>query len=199
MIPAIHRRSPFTVSSSRMHATRTEVRLAILNVLLVLAGAVLLYFVVGSAGRSSEGRQQEVLALEAEHKALQSRVADLRNLTLRVQSATTTSQEFATGNFLGRTNAFSTMIKNLEELAVKNRLHPTGITYDLKDETNELGWTGVQVKLALEGEYTDLVRFVNSVEKSSIFWIIRGLDVTGDPATGLHLNLAAETYLLPQG
>src|SRR5690348_4960043 len=112
MIPGISRRSPFNVTSSLTRATPTEVRLGIISVLLALACVGLLYFMVGAPGRSPEARQEEVQSLQAEHDALQSRVAELRDLTMRVQSTTKTSQEFATSNFLGRTNAFSMMVKN---------------------------------------------------------------------------------------
>src|SRR5689334_14937186 len=106
MIPGIPPRSPFTITSSLTRATSTEVRLSIVNIVLALACAALLYFVVGAPGRSPEARTEEVKTLQVEHDTLQHRVAELRDLTVRVQSATKTSQEFATGNFLGRTNAF---------------------------------------------------------------------------------------------
>jgi hypothetical protein len=165
----------------------------------VLAAAILglLYFLVRAPGRTPEARQAQIQDLQREQKSLQAEVASLRELTGRVQTATRASQEFATGNFLARTNAFSTMIRDLQEMAAKSGLRPGGVDYQLMGESNELGWTGVTVKLELEGDYSNVVRFINSVEKSKVFWIVRGLDVTGDPSKGLRLNITAETYLLP--
>jgi type IV pilus assembly protein PilO len=197
MISGLSPRSPFIASSSRLKPTQQEIRLRVVNAILGLVVVGLLYFLVQAPGRTPEARQQQLRDLEGQQAALQARVANLRDLTARVQSATRTSQEFASGNFIGRANGFSTMVKNLEELATKSGLHPASINYDLKDESNELGWTGVSVKLSLEGEYTNMVRFINSVERTKIFWIIRSLDVAGNPESGLRLNLAADTYLLP--
>jgi hypothetical protein len=53
------------------------------------------------------------------------------------------------------------------------------------------------VSLSVEGEYTDLVRFLNELEQSDLFWIIEGLEAAGEPDARLRLDLHAETYLLP--
>ena len=190
-------RSPFTASSSRTKPTAAERNLRIVNAALAALAVALLYFLVRAPGRTPEARQAEIQELQHDQKTLQAEVASLRELTARVQMATKASQDFASGNFLARTNAFSTMIKDLQDMAVKSGLRPGNVNFDLMDQSNELGWTGVSVKLALEGDYANVVRFINSVEKSKIFWIIRGLDVTGDPNTGLRLNVTADTYLLP--
>jgi flagellar biosynthesis/type III secretory pathway M-ring protein FliF/YscJ len=197
MMPSLSPHSPFTANSSHTKATQGEVKLRVVNGVLAALVLGLLYFLVSAPGRSPEDRQRQIQELQLEQKKLQSEVASLRELTVRVQSATKASQEFASGNFLARANAFSTMIKDLQDMAVKSGLYPGSVDYELMDKSNELGWTGVTVRLALEGDYPNLVRFINSVEKSKIFWIIRGLDVAGDPANGLRLNVSAETYLLP--
>jgi Tfp pilus assembly protein PilO len=172
-------------------------RLRVMITLLAVAVAGLLYYLLLAPGRSPESRREQLQSLEAEQAQLQARVAELRALTVRVQDATKLSQEFAADNFIGRTNAFSTMVKNLQDLAVKNEVYPSGITYNMLEGTNELGWNGVEVKLSLAGEYADVVRFINSVEKSNVFWIIRGLTVMGGTESRLRLTLTAETYLLP--
>lgn len=191
-------RSPFTASSSHTRPSGAEVKLRMICGVLALTVAGLLYFLVRAPGRTPEARERQIQELQQEQKSLQAEAAQLREMTVRVQSATKASQEFATGNFLARGNAFSTMVKDLQEMAVKSGLRPGDVNFDLMDESNELGWTGVTVKLTLEGEYTGLVKFINSVERSKIFWIIRGMDVAGDPESGLRLNVTAETYLLPE-
>lgn len=197
MIPWLEPASPVLVTSSRLGPSPREVRLKIIIAALLLVSAGLIYYQVQAPGRSPEARQAQVESLESNHRIAQTRLAQLRELTRRVQAATQTGQSFATGNFLGRANAFSTMVRNLEELASENNLQPSNISYRLLDETNELGWTGVEVSLALEGEYSSVVRFINKLEKSKIFWIIRGLNVTGAKNSILRLNLTTETYLLP--
>ncbi|MSO20293.1 MAG: hypothetical protein EXQ56_07470 [Acidobacteria bacterium] len=190
-------RSPFTATSSRLGATRPEIQWKIASAVLTVVCAGLLYFILQAPGRSSEARQAQIQELESQQRTGQARVAELRELTSRVQSATQSGQKFVADNFMGRANAFSSMLKNLEELATQNHLRPSNISYDLLDEKNELGWTAIEVSLSLEGEYADVVRFINKVEKSKIFWIIRGLDVGSAAETGLRMRLTTETYLLP--
>lgn len=197
MIPGLSPSSVTSATSSRTQPTHEELRLRVVNAVLAVAVGGLFYFLLGAPGRTAEARERQIQGLELEQQTLREQVASLRELTSRVQSATKASQDFATSNFLGRGNAFSTMIEDLEDMAVQAGLRPSNVGFELMDQSNELGWTGITVKLTLEGEYSDVVRFINGVEKSEIFWIIRSLNVAGDPATGLRLNITAETHLLP--
>ena len=49
----------------------------------------------------------------------------------------------------------------------------------------------------VDGEYPDMVRFLNQLEQSKLFWIVESLTVSGKVGQKLRLNLQAATYLLP--
>src|SRR5262249_10783664 len=113
---------------------------------------------------------------------------------------TQNEQKFSQANFLSRSNAFSAMLTDLEELASENHLQPSDASYRLNSADNKLGWTNVEVTLDLEGDYPNLVRFLNKLEQSKLFWIVESLDVSGQQSqqgSKLRLNLQAATYLLP--
>jgi hypothetical protein len=48
--------------------------------------------------------------------------------------------------------------------------------------------------MTLEGSYPNLIRFINRMEQSKVFWIIKGMNVGGSNSQGLRLTFQMETY-----
>jgi Tfp pilus assembly protein PilO len=197
MATLLHSASRIAASSSRAEASRTRVRLKAAFAVLMALTAILLLFLFRSSGRTAAERQDEVTRLDAKQRLAQSRIEQLRALKQRVQDATQNEQRFAQGNFLPRSSAFSQMLSDLEKLATANKLQPSDISYRLNEKDNKLGWTNVGVSLQIEGDYSSLVRFLNQLEQSKLFWIIEGLEVSGQLGEHLRLTMQASTYLLP--
>ena len=158
---------------------------------------VLLFFLFRSPGRTEAERRDDISRLTAEQRAAQLRVQKFTQLQHKMQDAVHHEQEFAQANFLPRTTAFSQMLTDLERLATENQLQPGNITYTLNAADNRLGWMNVDVSLVVEGDYPNLVGFLNELEQSKLFWIVESLTVSGKVAQKLRLNLQAATYLLP--
>ncbi len=184
-------------STSRMRPSARMRRLQWGLAVAVVANVALLIYLVQMPGSSPEARQSQLDELQQRHDALQARVQSQRDLAEKVQTATKNGSEFAQDNFLPRSTAFSSMVENLQKLAVDNEVSPSDIDFQMKDETNDLGWINVEVTLSVAGAYGDLVQFINELEQSGLFWIIRGLDVSGPQGRGLQLNLRMETFFLP--
>ena len=185
-------------SSSRVVASRTRVGLQTALVILLVLDAVVIFFLFRSPSQSASARREELTTLEARHRTLQSEVEQLRNLRGKVLAATESEQQFTQDNFLPRGSAFSQMTQNLSDLATQNRLRSSDVSFSPPNQSdNQLGWVYVEVSLSVQGEYSDLVRFINQLERSQLFWILKGLDVSGGSSPGLRLNLKAATYLTP--
>ena len=197
MAALLHSQSRLAASSSRGDTSRSRVRLQTALGILLLINAVLLFFLLRSGGSTAAERADELARLEASHRLAERKVSKLRQLKQEVQDATQNEQRFAEGNFLSRSAAFSRMLADLERLAADNKLQPTDATYRLNESGNKLGWVNVEVSLQMQGEYPDLVHFLNQLEQSHLFWIIESLDVDGQTGQNLRLNLQAATYLLP--
>jgi Tfp pilus assembly protein PilO len=184
-------------SSSAVGSNRARSVLRVALGLVLVIGLGLLIFLL----RSSETARGQNLARTAErHRAALTQVEQLRGLAVKVRTATQGGQRFAQENFLPRRNAFSAMLAELERLAIGNRLQPSDIKYQVNEPDNELGWAAVDISLAIEGEYTDIVRMINQMEQEEIFWFIRSLDVSSSSAAGsrLRLSLQTRTYLVPE-
>jgi Tfp pilus assembly protein PilN len=183
--------------SSRTRPSRRHVRLRVILGILMAANALLLYFWFRSPGRTETEWRQELAQLETEEHAAQLRVQRLQQLEEKVRDATHNEQQFAQASFLRRSSAFSQMLTDLERLAADNHLVPGDAGFNLDDRNNQLGWVTVQVTLTVNGNYPDLVRFLNQLEQSKLFWIVESLTVSSKTGQNLTLNLQAATYLLP--
>jgi Tfp pilus assembly protein PilO len=158
--------------------------------------AVLLLLLFRFPARSRAEQEAELRQLREEHAATQNDVRRMRDITRKLQTATRAEQDFSRGNFLSQKTAFSTMLSSLEELAAESHLKPSDAKYQLREGSNPQGWAEVQVSLALEGSYENLVMFINRLERSQLFWIIQGLNLSGAQGQQLRLSLQLETYLM---
>ena len=193
----LHHARRVAASSSRSEASRSLVHLRTVFGVLLGINVVLLFFLFRSPGRTEAERRDDISRLTAEQRAAQLRVQKFTQLQHKMQDAVHHEQEFAQANFLPRTTAFSQMLTDLERLATENQLQPGDITYTLNAADNRLGWMNVDVSLVVEGDYPNLVGFLNELEQSKLFWIVESLTVSGKVAQKLRLNLQAATYLLP--
>ena len=183
--------------SSLAGPSRTQIHLRTILGILLAANVLLLFFWFRSPGRTEAQRREDISRLESQVQAARIRVEQLEQLRQKVRDATRNEQEFAQENFLSRGTAFSEMLTDLERLASENNLQPGDTGFKLDDRGNQLGWITVGVSLTLDGDYRDLVRFLNRLEQSELFWIVEGLTVSGRVGQKLRLNLQAATYLLP--
>ena len=85
------------------------------------------------------------------------------------------------------------MLADLEQLASQNHLKASSVTYHLKEVPKQQGLVNVAVTMTVDGEYPDLVHFINRLEQSGLFWIIGSLNVSSSAGRGLRLILQMET------
>ena len=174
---------------------RARIRVVLLAVLLLDTG--LFALVMRPVEQAQRNRQNELERLRTQHELAARTVAQTRELRSKVEGARQDGGAFSQESFLVRTRSFSAILADLERAASENHLQPSGISYQLQEETDSAGWTNVAVKINVDGEYADLIRFINQLEQSSLFWIISGLDVSQVPGRGLRMSLDMETYLTP--
>ena len=189
--------SRVAASSARAQVSRAMTRLRTSLTILLAANAILIYFLFRAPGASETDRRTEIARLEVEERATRQLVERLRGLRQKVEAATQNERQFAQENFLQRSSASSRILEGVDRLARQNNLKSGGNNFSTSPAANELGWTSVTISMSVEGQYTDLVRFINQMEQSPLFWIVQSLDVSGESGSQLRLNLQAATYLLP--
>ena len=195
--PGLAQTGGSAISSGWNGKSRVRARLRITLLGLLALDAVLLALLFHRPGHTLPQQQQELERARARHEAAQSAVTQMRELRSKMQGALQNGEKFSQENFQARSSGFSAILTDLEHQASENRLKPSGITYQLEEEKLQPGWTNVEVTLTVEGEYPDLIRFINHLEQSDLFWIINGLNVTGGTGKGLRMSLQMGTYFIP--
>ncbi len=91
--------------------------------------------------------------------------------------------------------AQSLVFEELGKLATENQVHLTGANYKATD--SELpGIDKVEIGANLNGNYAQAMKFINSVERNKMFFIVDNVSLGGEENNGVvHLNIALETYM----
>jgi len=186
-----------TVSTGGNGKSPSHTRLRIVLIVLLGLNVALLALVFHRPGFTLPEQQEDLVRARDRRDAARNAVAQMRDLRAKLQSALRNGDQFAKGHFLARGDGFSMILEDLEARASAAGLHPSGITYQLQDEENQPGWTGVEVTLGVEGDYPDLMRFIHQLEESDLFWIINGVSVAGSGERELRMNLLMQTYFIP--
>lgn len=187
---------PLAASSGQVSGSRARKRLRMVLFSLLALDGVLLLLVFRPPGRSWVEQERRLQNIRGQHEARVNAVHSMRDLRGKLQTSAQTEMAFSRENFLPRRTAFSGMLANLEALATQDSLRPSDASYRLEELGGAPGWVSVGVNLTVEGNYTDLVRFINHLEKSELFWIIEGMNVSAGQSRGLRLGLQMRTYFI---
>jgi len=91
--------------------------------------------------------------------------------------------------------AESLIFEELGKLANENQVHLTGASYKAK-ESDLTGIDQVEISANLNGNYAQAMKFINSVERDRMFFIVDSVSLGGEEINGaVRLNIALETYM----
>lgn len=166
---------------------KLKIAIAGLAVLDLAAAALLFSPLVGSA-RSRDQQLQE-LGREIQQKTRQ--VEPLRGLDKKIVAARQQIADFYKDRLPGQNSAIS---ESLGKLAVQSGVKIGQVKYSTKD-TDSVGLRPVMIEGDFSGDYLQLARFINSVERSPVFFIVDSVDLGGEQAGVVKLQLKLETYL----
>ncbi|HEX3435130.1 MAG TPA: hypothetical protein VHT24_00065 [Pseudacidobacterium sp.] len=154
--------------------------------LFLLTRLALAWHAVGS-DRSAEYDAQHMTYMQ-----LQSQMLHLQGLPQKVDQARTDANTFFDKRISPN---YSTMASELGALAVKNNVRLTRAQYTQAPTIN--GLTEVRIDASLSGEYTDLMRFINGIErdKDHVFFTINALAFNGQQGGMVNVRLHITTYL----
>jgi type IV pilus assembly protein PilO len=164
--------------------------------LLFAADLALAYFTVRLSG-SREQRQQ---ALNMEALRLKEVKADVDRAT-RIQKGTPQVlkrlDEFE-GSLLPSTKGYSVVTRELDQFAKETHLAMDDVKFHEKEKT-ERNLTELGLEIAINGEYSGIVQFLNKLQRSKSVYIVDALEVepqnTGQgPVGGLKVSLHLRTY-----
>jgi len=161
--------------------------------------AVLLLLTIGLAVRfgldwaATNGKSTDVLAgKQVELKALNLETAPLRGLDRRVEESRLQIQAFYDKRI---PRNYSSIAERIGEIQVKSGVRLSRVQYTQGLPGSDL--TEIQLDAGISGDYSQIMRFVNGLERDPTFFVIRAMALTGQQGGLVNLRLRVSTWLRP--
>jgi type IV pilus assembly protein PilO len=172
-----------------LRETRRKTKIALATMALVDVAAIVLYFSPLIGSEPSRRAQLQQLWLELQQKTHE--VQPLVGLDKKIPLAHQEIQTFYKDRFPA---ADSSISENIGKLASETGVKIGSIKYDMKDSL-VLGLQPVRLEADVAGDYLQLVRFINALERDSMFFIVDSVLLGGEQGGTVKLQMKAETYL----
>ena len=166
---------------------KLTITLVAMGCVCLAAGAVLLSPLVGS----SQTRQAALSGSNQELTQKTKQVVPLRGLDKKIALSNQQISQFYRDRMPGQDSAIS---EELGKLATQNGVRVSQVKYSEKDP-EAVGLRPVLIEADLNGDYLQLVRFINALERDKLFFIIDSVELGGEQGGQVKLGMKIETYL----
>ncbi len=160
---------------------------------------ILIVLVAGLAARlamdwaATNGRSSDALAnKQIELRSLDMQTTPLRGLDKRVADSRHQMQEFYAKRIPAN---YSSIASELGELEVKSGVRLSRVQYTQGASSNEL--TEISMDCGISGEYSQIMHFINGLERDQNFFVIRSMALTGQQGGMVNLRLRVSSWLRP--
>jgi Tfp pilus assembly protein PilO len=173
---------------------RMLMRGAIVLLLLLNAAAALVLFKPWGGSASDLAQQMKERRREVAQQTL--RLEKTKTIAAKVEKARSEGDGFLDEYTLNRRKAFSTLVAEVDAMAVKAGMKPKDTSWVLEpvEGSNEsLVQLGISVNY--EGNYASLTQFVRALDKSNRFLIIESLQASPQASGILNVNLKLDTFI----
>ena len=139
----------------------------------------------GSSTDAMAGKQVELTALRLQTEPLQ-------GLDKRVDDSRAQVRAFYDKRIPPN---YSTIAERVGDLAVESNVRLSRMQYTQGPPGSDL--TEISLDAGISGDYPAIMRFVNSMERDHIFFVIRAMALTGQQGGLVNLRLRVSTWLRP--
>jgi hypothetical protein len=133
-----------------------------------------------------------LVAKQMQLKLLERETAPLRGLDKRVEDARAEMRAFHSKRI---PPSYSSIASRIGELALKGPVRLTRVQYTQGAAGSDL--TEIIMDAGITGEYPQIMRFVNGLERDQTFFVIRAMSLTGQQGGTVNLRLRVSTWLRP--
>lgn len=171
--------------------TKLNLHFALLG--LAVAADVFLAVKFGLAWEAiRSGQSGAYVQEELRYGQLEAQMQHLNGLPKKVDQANKDADKFFDARIAPNN---STILAQLGGVAEKNHVRLSRSGYDYSPSVD--GLTEVRIDAGLSGQYTDLMHFINDLErdKDHVFFIIDGVTLTGQQGGLVNLRLRLRTYV----
>jgi hypothetical protein len=165
-------------------------------VLMGVVCALAIIYLLSPLSASSSQKQQELLDKQRQLRASEEQTRPLQQLPQLVTKAQNDISKF----YADRLPAYpSTVYNAIYDVARRSNVSLGEVKYESFD-TLAPPLQLLQMQARVSGSYPNLVRFINAIERSKLFFVIDGLQFAEAKGSdgAIQLNLTLETYLRPR-
>jgi Tfp pilus assembly protein PilO len=160
-----------------------------LLVLLVING-VLGFFVF----RPNALQRGELQRLRIEERDLNQTVTRLKQIQSSLVESARRGDEFYNVKFLPASTGFATIMEEVEKIATASGIKTGSVSFSPHEVKDRAEIEAVEIDTSVDGEYSKMVRFINQLEQSQLFFIIDSLGVGSSEKKGVRLSVKLVTY-----
>lgn len=173
---------------ANLRELRPKVRIAtaVLATLCIVAFGLLIFLYM-DAGR----QQQQFQVLHSQVQNSRGAMVPPQTVEDRVKEAREQIANFYEDRFPA---SDSSIFERMGKLANDNHVHLNQATYKSKD-SDMPGVQRVTISAALSGDYAQVMKFINALERDKMFFIVDGVGLAGQTVGTVHLSLGVETYM----
>jgi len=148
---------------------------------------------VGLDWRTTSSSNADAIAnKQLELRMLQVQTAPLRGLDKKVDLSRKQIDDFYAKRI---PPSYSSIAERLGELKAKGPVNLTTLQYTQAPGSGDL--TEIRMNAGVSGDYPAIMRFVNGLERSQTFFVIRAMALTGQQSGTVNLRLEVSTWLRP--
>lgn len=172
-----------------LQGSRHKLKVAIVAMVAadLVAAAILFSPLVGSA----DSRQQLMNQLSAELRTKTREVEPLRGMDKKILLAKDQIGQFYKDRFGSRD---SDIAGELGKLATENGVRIVQAKYK-EEDAEASGIVPVEIEGNFSGDYLQLVRFINALERSKLFFTVDSVNLAGESAGPVRLEVKLHSYL----
>ncbi|MGO8984475.1 MAG: hypothetical protein ACLPHI_12205 [Terriglobales bacterium] len=153
----------------------------------VIAAAVLFSPLVGSAA----SRRAQLTELQVELQKKNRAVEPLRGMDKKIVLAKDQIGDFYKGRFPARDSDLAT---ELGKVVAENGVRMQQAHYK-EEEAESSGVVPVAIEGSFSGDYLQLVRFINALERSKTFFEVDSVGLAGETTGTVKLEISMHSYL----
>jgi type IV pilus assembly protein PilO len=168
---------------------------AVLGVLAV-ANVVAALVVFKPWGGSPAELEAQRAQLERQIRDMRQRLERSRELVVKVQQARAEGDRFLSDYMMDRRTTYSTIVAELDRVANEAGMKPKEKSFNLENVEGSDTVMQMTVTSAFEGQYANLTKFVNLLDKSSRFLIIESLSAAPQQGNNLlNVSIKLDTFV----
>ena len=172
-----------------LRETRRKVKIALGTLAAVDVIVIAIFFSPLVGSEASRHDQLDQACRELQQKTRE--VEPLRGLDKKIPIARKEIADFYDHRLPAQDSAISA---DLGKVAAESGVKIGSVKYTMKDP-EAVGVRRVEIEADLSGDYLQLVRFVNAVERDQLFFLVDSVGLGGEQSGVVKLQLKLETYL----